>query len=621
MIKNSKPYVISMAFLSIFISFSSIAQTFADGEVYPGEDWLQYADLSAAGWEREKIERAFAFADSLNSAAFLLVEDGVVVSTYGDVSRRYMCHSVRKSLLSALYGIYEEKGKIDINKTIAELGIDDQNALSEQEKQAKISDLLKARSGVYHPAAYETPQMAAARPARGSHAPNTNWYYNNWDFNTLGYIFRQESGEDVFEAFGEQLARPLGMEDYKPWHGYYHLEPRHSNFPAYPFRMSARDLARLGLLFERNGQWNGKQIIPEEWISESVTSYSDIQHSVSKGYGYMWWVLDDSFEPYGGGYTALGVGGQTITVLPQQDIVFVHRTDTYTPIRIPSTRVMDLLKMLLKAKSGTDNRQQMELVVLEENESENGYKLQDKLLQEYSGNYRFKSGYAVEVSLKDGNLRLSDPQFGNFNLIPLSDTGFMLEDAMKPVYFVDTGDSIMFISEHIINADGYHLLRSGKTAEAVNTLRLNTKYYPDSFNAFDSMGEACLRAGDTANAVDSYKESLRLNPYNIQAMWILLQAGVEGFAEITLPREKLAPLSGTYNFQNQEIIMLAEKDTLYLMTPQGQRVMRMIPVSAKAFIMDGGSHYKFVFNEVDGRVTDFDLITRNGIAGKGIKTD
>ena len=85
------------------------------------------------------------------------------------------------------------------------LGIDDNApSLSPTEKTATVADLLKARSGVYHAALYETPGMARLRPARGSHPPGTFWYYNNWDFNALGTIYERGTGAQIFTALQER---------------------------------------------------------------------------------------------------------------------------------------------------------------------------------------------------------------------------------------------------------------------------------------------------------------------------------------------------------------------------------------------------------------------------------
>ncbi|NIM63854.1 MAG: serine hydrolase, partial [Acidobacteria bacterium] len=120
----------------------------------------------------------------------------------------------------------------------------------DSEQQARILDLLKARSGVFHPAAYAG--RTDSRP-RGSEGPGRYFAYNNWDFNTSATILMQETGEDVFEAFDRYFARPLAMEDWRLSDGYYHYERDKSKYPAYPFRMSARDAARFGLLFAREG--------------------------------------------------------------------------------------------------------------------------------------------------------------------------------------------------------------------------------------------------------------------------------------------------------------------------------------------------------------------------------
>ncbi|MEJ2204151.1 MAG: serine hydrolase [Gemmatimonadota bacterium] len=181
---------------------------------YPDETWMQYVDVQEAGFDPDRLEAARASWEALPSSAFLVIADGAVVASWGEVGRRFMCHSVRKSFLSALYGIYWDRGEIQLNKTLAELGIDDwPDPLLDRERQARILDLLKARSGVFHPAAYAG--RTDSRP-RGSEGPGQYFAYNNWDFNTSAYILMQETGADVFEAFDEYFARPIGMEDWRP---------------------------------------------------------------------------------------------------------------------------------------------------------------------------------------------------------------------------------------------------------------------------------------------------------------------------------------------------------------------------------------------------------------------
>jgi len=69
------------------------------------------------GWSSEKLEEAKAFAEKINSAAVMSLYDGKIFISWGNVDKNYKCHSIRKPFLSALYGIYRKRGKIDLNAT------------------------------------------------------------------------------------------------------------------------------------------------------------------------------------------------------------------------------------------------------------------------------------------------------------------------------------------------------------------------------------------------------------------------------------------------------------------------------------------------------------------------
>lgn len=80
-------------------------------------------------------------------------------------------------------------------------------------------------------------------------------------------------------------------------------------------------------------------------------------------------------------------------------------------------------------------------------------------------------------------------------------------------------------SEAEVNLLGYHLLQQGRAAAAVQIFGLNTESYPQSTNAYDSLGEALLATGDTAKAVANYKRSLELDPGNQNAAQLLQRLG------------------------------------------------------------------------------------------------
>ncbi len=270
----------------------------------------------ATGWSADGLEVARQYADSVGSTAVIAIHDGHLVAEWGATARRISGHSIRKSLMSALYGIAVDRGLIDISKTLEELGIDDKNPpLSQQEKQARLVDLLTSRSGIYHSSIQDSDPN---HPQPGSHPPDTYFYYNNWSFNALGTIFEQLVGQSMGDAFKEWIADPIGMQDFQA-HDVIYEDSHESVFPAYRFWMTGRDFARFGVLYLQQGNWKGNQIISADWVRESTTKYSDVGQF---GYGYMWWTL------HNGVYLASGTGGQKILVDPANKLVVVNRVDT-----------------------------------------------------------------------------------------------------------------------------------------------------------------------------------------------------------------------------------------------------------------------------------------------------
>lgn len=289
--------------------------TFAASGYYPGATW-ERVSAEDAGFNPTRLADTKQITSALDSVAGLVLYDGKILLEWGDVTKRGNVHSVRKSYISALYGIYSVNGIIDLTATMAKLGIDDKApSLTDTEKTATVLDLLKSRSGIYHEAAYETDGMKALRPARGGFASGTHWYYNNWDFNVLGTIFEKQTETTIGQAFYDRIAIPIEMQDFKVSDVRYVHEDS-SLHPAYPFMMTARDMARFGLLYMRNGMWSDKQVVPREWVKESTIAYSESGAGV--GYGYLWWVakgwlLGNKIDVPA--YRADGSGGQFIVVI------------------------------------------------------------------------------------------------------------------------------------------------------------------------------------------------------------------------------------------------------------------------------------------------------------------
>ncbi len=399
---------------------------------FPGKTWQKFSTPEEAGWSSEKIAVARNLSEAIGSAAVMIVYDGVVLAEWGEVERRFMCHSVRKSILSALYGIAVERGQINLEESIGALRIDDDSALTTEEKTAKISDLLKARSGVYLPAAYESKGMKESRPKRGSHKPGSHWYYNNWDFNVLATIYNRKTKDDLFNAFKNQIANPLNMQDFDLHHTYYHLEAQKSRHAAYPFRMSARDLARFGLLFLNEGAWNQRQLISANWVRDSTKAYSWAK-GLGNGYGYMWWRLRGATEELGT-YAAIGYGGQMVIVVPEARLVIIHRSNTYDGKRISTNSIRILVRSVLRARSGPVRDIPKIVNRQEQANTEEGAAPLETEVDEVVGHYRSPQ-FQLTVERRRGRLQAYSPTFGRFYLLRSGKREYLFEDAQYRVHF------------------------------------------------------------------------------------------------------------------------------------------------------------------------------------------
>ena len=298
--------------------------------VYPDTHWVKVSNPQEIGWSTEYLVKARTFSEKIGSTALMIIHKGVVIDAWGEITTKSKLHSIRKSLLSGLIGIAVDRAQINLSDTLSDLNIDDNEpSLTDIEKSATVGDLIKARSGIYHAALYETTEMTKSKPKRGSQTPGSYWHYNNWDFNALGTIYEQQTGQSIFQAFKHEFAEPLQMEDYEVADGEY-ITGDKSIHSAYPFWMSARDLGRFALLYLRSGRWKNQQILSQTWIKQSTTAYSQVGHS---GYGYMWWTGEkDDLFPYlyvrEHSYYAAGWGGQYAIVFPYLDLIVIHRVNT-----------------------------------------------------------------------------------------------------------------------------------------------------------------------------------------------------------------------------------------------------------------------------------------------------
>jgi CubicO group peptidase (beta-lactamase class C family) len=145
-------------------------------------------------------------------------------------------------------------------------------------------------------------------------APGTKWSYNSGGSQLLSGVIRTATGRFIDDYANERLFRPLGIRDF-------HWKKTPTGHPDTEggLYLSAGDLARIGLLYLRDGMWDGTRVLPDGWVRSATT------HHVTAvpgrwGYGYQWWLTTRDGEEV---WAGRGFGGQLLIVIPSRDIVAV----------------------------------------------------------------------------------------------------------------------------------------------------------------------------------------------------------------------------------------------------------------------------------------------------------
>jgi len=151
--------------------------------------------------------------------------------------------------------------------------------------------------------------------------PGNEWRYNTGGTHLLSGILQVATNQTAHEFARTHLFDPLGI-GYTRWSE----TIQGVNFGGSGLMMRPRDMARFGYLYINNGTWDGQQVIPTSWVSETTQSITDLWEY--GGYGKLWWT-----HPTDGVYAAKGFSGQYIIVCPKYDIVatFSSNIPNYDP--------------------------------------------------------------------------------------------------------------------------------------------------------------------------------------------------------------------------------------------------------------------------------------------------
>ena len=246
--------------------------------------------------------------------------------------------SVTKSVLSVAFGIAVDEGHLPGVESPAwpYLRAYQPDTSDPRRAAATLEDFLTMRSGIewaapgqtYDDATHPTVVLeasdewiayAAGRPM--AEEPGTRFDYNDGVSVLLGKIVREATGTRMDEWAAERLFRPIGIDEH-----YWKVTPDGEADTEGGLYLVPHDLARIGYLMLRGGQWNGRQIVSEEWVRAStspvVPDVAPDNDRPDTEYGYQWWVpVHRDGEPVV--YAANGYGGQFLHVSPEHDLISV----------------------------------------------------------------------------------------------------------------------------------------------------------------------------------------------------------------------------------------------------------------------------------------------------------
>lgn len=308
----------------------------------PREDW-QVSTPEEQGLAPELVAELYLNAAELETLySLLVIKDGYLIAedyfNGGSIGQATLIQSASKSYISALVGIAIEQGCLSsIEQKMIEFFPDVADQIVDpRKKQITIRQMLQMRTGYpdeeTDPAFLEAlywgvyPKLIVEFPLVGD--PGTGFNYSNLTYNWLAILLARACGTDLKSYAQDNLFQPSNTT-IGDW-----LQDRDGHYiGSGGIHVTARDAARFGLLFLNDGEYAGNQIIPADWVHDSLQTYSENAREYgwgfsfgTLGYGYGWWTASAGGHDF---IFAWGHGGQLIVLLDELDMIIVTTADPF----------------------------------------------------------------------------------------------------------------------------------------------------------------------------------------------------------------------------------------------------------------------------------------------------
>ncbi|MDZ7869842.1 MAG: serine hydrolase domain-containing protein [Rheinheimera sp.] len=297
---------------------------------------------AAEGFNESMLEQGYSAARSTPGLyAVLVLRRGRLVGEAYFNGRKStdLLHlrSVTKTVISHLVGVAISQGKIQsLQQPISELLPQRYRNLLNSKAPVTVADLLSMRSGF----AWDESTLAgfeqwvmSADPTRyvleqaQTQLPGTEFRYNSANFHLLSVILSEQTGMATRDYARQVLFVPLGISNFR-WEK---LKDGYDNGGA-GLELTARDLAKLGVLWQQQGRWGSQQLVNQAYVMTTASLQQPRRSTFAglsiSGYGYGWWLFKQNSQP--AGQLAWGYGGQFVMTIPEQEFTLLLMANNQT---------------------------------------------------------------------------------------------------------------------------------------------------------------------------------------------------------------------------------------------------------------------------------------------------
>ncbi len=305
-------------------------------------------DPASLGWNTSKIADLENFLEASDSRALILLQDGKIaleryrgkqfdgVTDFSVASNWYWA-SAGKTLTAVLAGIAAEQGNLNLDaKSSHYLGAGWTSLTTEQENLITVRHQLTMTTGLDDQV--DNRDCTSPECLHFKALPGSRWAYHNAPYTLLDGVIAQATGKSLNAFLNEQLKSKTGMD------GLY-IKTGDNNV----YYSTARSMARFGLLLLNRGNWDGTQVVPDEYVTLMKSS----SQNLNPAYGYLTWlngkssfILPNTQISFPGSispnapadmFAAMGKNGQIINVVPSKNLVVIRMGD------VPDTSLVPML--------------------------------------------------------------------------------------------------------------------------------------------------------------------------------------------------------------------------------------------------------------------------------------